>query len=72
MSLRKCDICSKPGYLVAQYVHEVKRLNIEPYVFRYHLCKYHLASNNRWQSKLEVVQYIEDDVLLQEYAKTCV
>ena len=66
-SINEYGLCKREGKLVQQFVHFVNR---DPFVFRHYLCRYHLASYNRYrlknQRKLIPIEYVEDSELLQE------
>lgn len=55
-----CERCSRPEILVCQHVipnkHSApdKAFRFEPWVFRYHLCRYHLAAENNPKNRRKV------------------
>ncbi|NCC62989.1 MAG: hypothetical protein EOM12_19225 [Verrucomicrobiae bacterium] len=67
-----CEKCNREGQLVCQSVQpplEMKRGEAPvPWVFRYYLCRWHRAAENRsrtnGQRKMNVLEYIDDATLL--------
>jgi hypothetical protein len=65
----KCDKCNKDGELVAQFrCGANKRVGImEPWVFRYYLCRWHRAGENRKNKEkvLVPIEFIPDEKILE-------
>ena len=69
----KCEKCDRPGKLICQTPMPAQPLHgiPNPWVFRYYLCRWHLAADNRWrkqhqQLKTSVLRKLEDHEVLHE------
>ena len=80
VSQQKCNNCWRPGLLVSQHVtprqydERTKTYVDKPWVFRFYLCRWHIAAENRRKRKYPHLykghpktksqHYVPDDVLL--------
>jgi len=68
--LMLCDRCPRNGRLISQFVYPALPRSgiLQPWVFRYHLCRWHLAAWNRTrpqnQKKIEPIEWRSDNELL--------
>jgi len=65
---KQCDLCTKPGQLVFQAVENSGPPR--PWVFRYHLCRWHRAASRNLDGKRvgrPVISYVPDSELLAKW-----
>jgi hypothetical protein len=66
-----CQYCNRRGDLVSQFVCPANGIITEAFVFRYYLCRYHRATENRkvkkygWK-RFIVIDFVPDEELLKE------
>ncbi len=72
--------CTRKGILTCQYVipnklnKATQKLEFNPWVFRYHYCRYHLAGQNNprrhlYEGPLKRLEYDSDESLIQKWTE---